>query len=203
MCDLLFITIEKKKQKQKSNKRREPENLDPYLLFSRTETHPSSTEVPCPRIMHKPLPPSPPPTRSSPLWSSTSPPNSRNSRRTNSNTHLTRLLKLSLLSRNSSLMLPASDSTPTESKQPKNFFKRPDPSPDAIAKVTNDISKSIRELPQNPYQSYSAPSTFEKFPPESREKKVDTVLASIQTHLSHLTRPIDQLAFETMENYTD
>jgi len=85
----------------------------------------------------------------------------------------------------------------------KNFFKRPDPSPDAIAKVTNDISKSIRELPQNPYQSYSAPSTFEKFPPESREKKVDTALASIQTHLSHLTRPIDQLAFETMENYTD
>ncbi|KAG0195582.1 hypothetical protein BGX33_002959, partial [Mortierella sp. NVP41] len=61
----------------------------------------------------------------------------------------------------------------------------------------------IRELSQNPYQSYSAPSTFEKFPPESREKKVDTALASIQTHLSHLTRPIDQLAFETMENYTD
>ncbi|KAF9298352.1 hypothetical protein BGZ91_010070, partial [Linnemannia elongata] len=85
----------------------------------------------------------------------------------------------------------------------QSFFKRTDSSPTAIAGVTAEVSKRIRALPQNPHQIYSAPAAFEKFPEQSREKKVDTALSSLQSHLAHLTRPIDHLAFEVMENHRD
>ncbi|KAG0055171.1 hypothetical protein BGZ90_005810, partial [Linnemannia elongata] len=85
----------------------------------------------------------------------------------------------------------------------QSFFKRTDSSPTAIAGVTAEVSKRIRALPQNPHQTYSAPAAFEKFPEQSREKKVDTALSSLQSHLAHLTRPIDHLAFEVMENHRD
>jgi len=85
----------------------------------------------------------------------------------------------------------------------KEFYKRPDSSSTVIASTTAEISRSLRTLPQNPHQVYSAPAAFEKFPDQSREKKVDTALSSLQTHLSHLTRPIDHMAFEAMEHHRD
>ncbi|KAF9108671.1 hypothetical protein BGX30_008611, partial [Mortierella sp. GBA39] len=85
----------------------------------------------------------------------------------------------------------------------EDFFKRPDSSPTTVASITAEITKRLRTLSQNPHQTYSAPGAFEKFPEQSREKKVDTSLSSLQTHLSHLTRPIDNLAFEVMENHRD
>ncbi|KAG0048823.1 hypothetical protein BGZ89_004451 [Linnemannia elongata] len=83
----------------------------------------------------------------------------------------------------------------------QTFFKRTDSSQRAIAGVTAEVSKRLHTLPQNPHQVYSAPAAFEEFPGPSREKQVDTALSSLQSHLAHLTRPIDHLAFEVMENH--
>ncbi|KAF9272657.1 hypothetical protein BGZ88_004541 [Linnemannia elongata] len=69
----------------------------------------------------------------------------------------------------------------------QTFFKRTDSFQRAIAGVTAEV--------------YSAPAAFEEFPEQSREKQVDTALSSLQSHLAHLTRPIDHLAFEVMENH--
>ncbi|KAK3837575.1 MAG: hypothetical protein JOS17DRAFT_771108 [Linnemannia elongata] len=84
----------------------------------------------------------------------------------------------------------------------QGFFKRPDSTPAAIAEVTSAISKRLRSLPQNPHQTYSVPAVFENFPEQSLEK-LDTALSSLQSHLAHLTRPIDHLTFEVMERHRD
>ncbi|KAF9117149.1 hypothetical protein BGW39_002456, partial [Mortierella sp. 14UC] len=73
------------------------------------------------------------------------------------------------------------------------FYDRTDRSPEVLPET----------LPKNPYQSYMTTTAFGKFPEHTSEKKIETALASIQSHISHLTRPIDQMAFEAIDNYFD
>ncbi|KAG0269024.1 hypothetical protein BGZ96_006573, partial [Linnemannia gamsii] len=55
-------------------------------------------------------------------------------------------------------------------------------------------------MPQNPHQLYKPPQVFDKFPEGAREKKTESAISDLQGHLAHLTRPVDLLAFEFIEN---
>ncbi|KAF9111122.1 hypothetical protein BGW39_004466, partial [Mortierella sp. 14UC] len=136
----------------------------------------------------------------SPHYASRCDKKSESSRNSRTNAPLTRLLNRKHLSKDSSSTWSEKDSTPMESQVQSTFTSDLAPTQRSLT-LSPAPSTSIKELPQNPNQSYSAPVIFEKFPQESRERKIDTALAKLQTHLSHLTRPIDHLAFETMERH--